>query len=530
MLQPTPNASHGTQSALAVLTKPTVLPIAVFAWLAATAWLRPLSLPDEGRYVGVALEMVWSGNWLVPTLDTLPYFHKPPLFYWMTAASLATFGINEWAARLSSLLAATGCALGLYHFLRRWAGDAHARLALLVLATTPFFYGGAQFANLDMLVTACITGTILCAAHAVLASDDGPPPRLALAAAYVLAALGLLAKGLIGLVIPAMVIGIWLVFIGRPGMILRLVWLPGLALFGIVAAPWFLLMQARYPGFFEYFFVHHHFERFLTRGFNNPQPFWFSVAVFAGTTLPWCIFLAGAARKGGQAPAGSAARQVQALMWIWLVSTLVFFSIPKSKLIGYVMIAVPPLGALVADGLAQMAGTGVRARAWTIRAALLAVAIGAAMLAVAIIRDHDRDKTRQLAARLAPLLASPADPVVVLYNYPFSLPFYLQRPPPLRVVEDWQQSRATQKDTWRRELYEAAKFAPERGKLLLLEPEAMRLFLACSSQTVWLIVPSALADRLPQLAGLERVAQVGNNELWRKTPSGPSDPPADCAP
>ena len=85
----------------------------LFAWLAALAWVRPLSLPDEGRYVGVAWEMLWSGNWLVPTLDTLPYFHKPPLFYWGTAAALAAFGVNEWAARLVSLLAATGSAFAL---------------------------------------------------------------------------------------------------------------------------------------------------------------------------------------------------------------------------------------------------------------------------------------------------------------------------------------------------------------------------------------------------------------------------------
>ena len=134
-----------------------VLLLALFAGLAATAWVRPLALPDEGRYVGVALEMLWSGDWLVPTLDTLPYFHKPPLFYWLTAASLATFGVNEWAARLPSLLAATGTAFAVYLFVRRWIGESQARLALLVLATTPFFFGGAQFANLDMLVTVCIT-------------------------------------------------------------------------------------------------------------------------------------------------------------------------------------------------------------------------------------------------------------------------------------------------------------------------------------------------------------------------------------
>ena len=258
-------------------------------------------------------------------------------------------------------------------------------------------------------------------------------------------ALGLLAKGLIGIAIPGMVIGIWLLFVGRPRMILRLVWLPGLALFGLVALPWLLLMQARYPGFFDYFFLHHQFERFTSQGFNNPQPFWFAVAAFAGATLPWCVFLVGAARKIGQPHAGSMPRQVQTLMWIWLVSTLVFFSIPKSKLIGYVMVAVPPFAALVADELARAAGTEVRARVWVTRVTLLALLICATILVVVDRRDRNRDHTKDLAARLGPLLTSPADPVVALRHYPFSLSFYLRRPQPLRVVEEWQQSGVTRK-------------------------------------------------------------------------------------
>src|SRR5262245_30118 len=291
MRQRVVNTSFPPQLLSGALANTAVLGLAVFLWLAALAWLRPLSLPDEGRYVGIALEMLWSGNWLQPTLDTLPYFHKPPLFYWLTAASLGTFGINAWAARLASLLAATACAVGLHQFLWRWAGEPHARAALLVLVTTPFFYGGAQFASMDMLVAACISGTILCGAHAVLNASDARPSRPALAGAYAFAALGLLAKGLIGIVIPAIVIGVWLVSLGQAFMILRLVWLPGVALFAVIGLPWFLLMQARYPGFFEYFFVRHHFERFAAQGFNNPQPFWFLVAVFAALTLPWSPFL-----------------------------------------------------------------------------------------------------------------------------------------------------------------------------------------------------------------------------------------------
>jgi 4-amino-4-deoxy-L-arabinose transferase-like glycosyltransferase len=528
MRQRVVNAFLALPALSAAPTNATVLGLAVFVWLAALAWLRPLSLPDEGRYVGVALEMLWSGNWLQPTLDTLPYFHKPPLFYWLTAASLGTFGINVWAARLSSLLAATACALGLHHFLWRWSGPAHARVALLVLLTAPFFYGGAQFANMDMLVAACISGTILCAAHAVLAVPDAArPSRPALAGAYALAALGLLAKGLIGIVIPTIVIGIWLVFLGRARMILRLVWLPGVALFAAIGLPWLLLMQARYPGFFDYFFVHHHFERFAAQGFNNAQPFWFLAVVFVALTLPWSAFLIGAARATAQSETRGRSRQIQALMWIWLVSTLVFFSIPNSKLIGYVMVALPPLGALAAEGLLCAAGTQVRS--WVMRAAAGAVAICAAILIVADIREEIRDNTRQLAAQLRPLLTSPADPVVVLYSYPFSLPFYLGRPPPLRVVENWRDSRVMQRDTWRRELYEAAAFDPDRGKSLLLVPEDMPLFLACATRPMWLIVAAAREDKLPKI-GLERVAQVGNDSVWRKVPAAPSGTPGDCAP
>lgn len=530
MRQPAFRDGLGSQALLAALSKPTILPLLIFAWLAATAWLRPLSLPDEGRYVGVALEMLGSGDWLVPTLDTLPYFHKPPFFYWMTAASLATFGVHEWAARAPSLLAATGCGLGLFYFLRRWTGDAMAGIALLALATTPLFYGGAQFANLDMLVTACIAGTILCAAHAVLAADDGRPQRAALAAAYVFAALGILAKGLIGVVIPAVVIGAWLGVTARPRMILRLAWLPGLAVFALIAAPWFILMQARYPGFSHYFFVHHHFERYAAQGFNNPRPFWFIVAAFAGATLPWCLSLVGAVRGSTTTEVSGASKDVRALMWTWLVATLVFFSIPKSKLIGYVMVAAPPLAALAAEGVARAAGDAARARTWATRIAALAVLIGAGMITYVEKRDRSHDNTRELAATLQSLGASPADPLLAMSNYPFSLAFYLRHPQPIRVVEDWGQSWVTQKDTWRRELFEAAEFAPARGRTLLVTPEAMRLLLACSSRTAWLIVPGLSARNVPQLEGLERVAQIGNDAIWRKTPSNPSAPHPDCFP
>ena len=72
-------------------------------------------------------------------------------------------------------------------------------------------------------------------------------------------------------------------------------------------------------------------------------------------------------------------------------------------------------------------------------------------------------------------------------------------------MEEWKSSWITQKDTWRLELLEAARFAPTRGKLLLLDQEAATLFLACSGRTAWLIVPTAVAHHLPSVDGLERI-------------------------
>src|SRR5205085_6299623 len=160
-----------------LVTRDRVLLLAAFVWLAATAWLLPLAVPDEGRYVGVAWEMLRSGDWLVPTLDGLPYFHKPPLFYWLTAAALSVTDSTLLAARIAPWIGACLAAASLFLFARRWGGPRLAAGALLVLVTAPLFYFGAQFANLDMLVGGCITATTLAFAHAALLEADAPERR-----------------------------------------------------------------------------------------------------------------------------------------------------------------------------------------------------------------------------------------------------------------------------------------------------------------------------------------------------------------
>ena len=325
------------------------------AWLACTAWLRPLMLPDEGRYVGVAWQMMTSGDWLTPTLDGLPFFHKPPLFYWISASAMSVFGVHEIAARLPSLLAAWFTGMGLFVFVRRWCDARLARLSLVALAFQPFFFCGAQFANLDMLVAGFISVTVLALAHAQLCRENGLPYRRALALAYLLAGFGVLSKGLIGFVLPGLVITIWLICRGRWRSIFGLLWWPGALGLIAVTAPWMALEQQAFPGFLHYFFVVQHFERFAGSGFNNVQPLWFYPAVLAVFGLPWLYWwgrhLRDAATDIANPPHGQR-NPVYSLMWIWPLVIVGFFSMPHSKLVGYVLPVVAPLAFWAAAAMA----------------------------------------------------------------------------------------------------------------------------------------------------------------------------------
>jgi 4-amino-4-deoxy-L-arabinose transferase-like glycosyltransferase len=274
-----------TRSALLVI-------VATAVWLAATAGVRPLMLPDEGRYVGIAWEMLTSGDWLVPRLDGLPFFHKPPLFYWLTSLSLGLFGSHQLAARVASLLAATLAAGGMYLFARRYRGSQVATIAVVVLLTQPIFYAAAQFANLDMLVAGLISLAILSGADALLRLEKGNPYHAALARAYGFTALGILAKGLIGIVLPAGVLLLWLLWRRSWRFLPTMLWPSGCLLLLLIALPWFFWMQHLYPGFFDYFVVYHHFQRFSETGFNNQVAFWFYIPVILLCALPWSPWFA----------------------------------------------------------------------------------------------------------------------------------------------------------------------------------------------------------------------------------------------
>jgi 4-amino-4-deoxy-L-arabinose transferase-like glycosyltransferase len=477
------------------------------AWLALTLGVRPLALPDEGRYVAVAWEMITSGNWLYPTLNGLPFFHKPPLFYWITAGSLSLFGMHEWASRLASLLGAGIAAFTLYGFALRQKGQAVARWTLLVLVTTPFFFAGAQFANLDMLVAGFIGVSIVLAAEAALNANRNQAYRGLLAGAYVATALGVLSKGLIGIVLPGMVIVVWLAWNRRLALLRQLIWLPGLALFALVAVPWFVAMQTRFPDFLHYFFVYQHFQRFTEGGFNNPQPFWFYPAVILLLMLPWSWGLISAWKRTQLETEDRPT--IRSLMWVWVVVIVGFFSIPSSKLVGYILPVLPPLAYLIADGLNRKMSVVGQPRSLKYVAAAAMVVCLSAIVANNLF-NHKSDK------KLAEVIAMqrlPGEPVVFLENQFFDVPFYLGLREPVKVYDNWHLPPARQHDNWHKALKDAGAFDPIRAQLLLRDQKQIVNEL-CAQPVSWVVAAKVADRKFPFLKSVQ-VATQDKTGVWK---------------
>lgn len=491
---------------------------AIFAWLLATAWARPLMAPDEGRYGGVALAMLRSGDWLVPRLDGLPFFHKPPLFYWIGAAAMSVTGPLEWAARLPSVLGAGAAASALFLFLRRRSTMRVALLSTVVLVTTPFFFLGAQFANLDMLVAGCISCTVMLAAGAFMAKERDEPWRGLLAGAYLFAAAGLLAKGLIGLVLPAMVIVIWCGVTRRLPLALRLaLWLPGWAVLLAVAGPWFVAMQLKYPEFFDYFVVTQHFRRFASSGFNNEHGFWFYLPVLAGLTLPWFAWMLVPRGKDDDARPGRS--DVDWLMWIWLAVIVVFFSMPRSKLVGYVLPALPPLAYLIAQRV--LAGRSPNALLNKVCATALASAV-VCLGCVAAISIYSAPPGTRLRLP-AGMSVAPGERVLMLDRYYYEIPFYWNLREPVLVSDDWKAAAGDTSDNWRKEISDAAQFEPVRAAATLLDRTQLASTL-CVPRATWIVGPNTVHLANPWLVRAQLVAVNDAVAAWRFAGSATSDP------
>lgn len=308
---------------------------------------RALWSPDEGRYSEIPREMVASGDYITPRLNGVKYFEKPPFFYWLQSLSIRLFGLNEWSLRLwSATFAALGC-LAVYVSGRSLFGQRAGLISVVVLATGLLYFAMSRIITLDMAVSVLLSCSLLAF---LLGTREpmGPRRRVAMWTFFVFAALATLTKGLIGIVIPAVVIGSWMALVNE-WRILRTMSLSfGLALFLLIALPWHVLVSQANPEFANFYFIHEHFQRYLTKHRGPFHRAWAFVPVLLLGLFPWSAFLAQALRYNLPLSWRQRHQHKEALFLIlWAGLVFVFFSASSSKLIPYILPMFPPLAILI---------------------------------------------------------------------------------------------------------------------------------------------------------------------------------------
>ncbi|MDD5296730.1 MAG: glycosyltransferase family 39 protein [Rhodocyclaceae bacterium] len=404
MIKPT---SRQRGFALALLP---ILLIMALAWFG-TLDYRKLVKPDEGRYAEIPREMVATGDWLTPRLNDLKYFEKPALQYWATAAAFEAFGAHEWTARLwPALTGFLGILLAGYTGSRLF-GRREGTMAAAVLGSSVLYAAMAHIITLDMglsfFMQAALSGFLL-ANRPEASPEEG---RRWMLFTWAMVALATLTKGIVAPVLAGGTLVFYSLLARDLSPWRRLHLIPGLALFLALAAPWFVAVTLKNPEFFHFFFIHEHFERFLTKSHHRFQPWWFFLPILALGMLPWASMLPQILWSGWKSPlpsppspAGEGGERREPrhgfnprrFLLVWSVLIFVFFSISDSKLPSYVLPIFPALALLAGDWLAK-AGRLSLVRHFS----LVAILAGAALLASPLVK----------------MAANPEQPLAMMADY-----------------------------------------------------------------------------------------------------------------
>jgi 4-amino-4-deoxy-L-arabinose transferase-like glycosyltransferase len=312
---------------------------------------------DEPRYAQVAREMLEHHDWVTPTLGGQPWLEKPPLYYWQAMLAYRIFGVSDWVVRLPAALDATFLVLAVYFFLRRFRRGVELDGALIV-ASSAGVVGYARAASMDMALAAAFTVGML---GWWAWRESGR--RIYLAVFYGFMALGTLAKGPVALFLAAVVIILHAAMVRNVRLALKTLWLPGVFLFCAIAVPWYFAVQIRNPSFFHEFILEQNLGRFSQDLYHHTEPFWYYLPVTALALVPWTAFvIAAVVQRIGlswakRTPADRADSdfeyQFSGFACCWLIVPLVFFSVSRSKLPGYILPAVPAGALLLAEYLRQ---------------------------------------------------------------------------------------------------------------------------------------------------------------------------------
>ena len=300
--------------------------------------------PDEGRFAQIGREMAATGDFLVPRLNGIEQFYKPPLVYWISAVGYRVFGVSEWTARLPSALAFAGVIWLTGWMGWRLRGRKVGWMAALILGSMVEPYALGRQITLDMSLTFWITAALAC----LVEVGVGSRRRWAGYLFFVFMGLGFLAKGPMAWVVPLSAALVWGGMAKRKGEKLDLPWGLGIPITFGVAMSWFVTVCCMYPELWKYFLGYELVERFASTTHGRSKPWWFFLPILLIGTVPWTGFLPGLIR---QSLIKMKDQKLSPVLWgvgAAIVIPFVVVSSSGSKLLTYILPIYPPLALALA--------------------------------------------------------------------------------------------------------------------------------------------------------------------------------------
>lgn len=364
--------------------------------------LRGLCEPDEGRYAEISREMINSGDWLTPRLNHIKHFHKPPLVYWFVSSSFLFLGVSEFTARLPvALLGILGLVITYLLSICLGYDKKNSFFSGLILASTLQYFAWIQVLTSDMVFSVF-----------VLLAFYGFWKRNYLF--YLGLALAFMVKGPAAVIIPALVIGIYAMFI-KERIFNRGQFLKGIALFLLIVCPWFVYVCIKNPGLFNYFVFFQSLNRMFTEVHGRHGNIFYFIPVVILGGLPWIIFIPWAVKLKDK---------VNLFLFLWIIVPVVFFSFSGSKLPGYILPVYPALAIIIGRYLGEK-------KLYKIFYILFITASIINLAGTNIIAGFSEKLGNNLSIRkpaeIIKKYASPVDKVINFRCFLQGLPFYLEK-------------------------------------------------------------------------------------------------------
>ncbi|MBC8016517.1 MAG: glycosyltransferase family 39 protein [Sporomusaceae bacterium] len=330
----------------------------------------PLLDPDEPVYAETPKEMMTFNEFISPRIYGEYWYDKPPMYYWLVAASYKIFGITEFAARFPSAVLAVACTLAIYLSGRRLFNERAGIAGALVLTTSiEFFYLG-KAAVTDMTLLLCLTLSLLSFIE----------KRYYLA--YLFAGLATVTKGPIGLLFPGAIVFSY-ILVTRNWSLMKSMKIPsGLLLYAIVALPWYVMMYSIHgSAFVDTFLGFHNVTRFTSPEHPESVLWYYYIPVLMLGFFPWTAIMLQSIwtslTKGRQ--------DFSALVFlnIWASVIFIFFTISQTKLVSYILPMYPPLAMIVGWYIDRLwtANQHQRSVSWAIVLGTLSIVFSGGMLA-----------------------------------------------------------------------------------------------------------------------------------------------------